>query len=487
MMGLEMSVLALLLPCLVAGVLTEDDPLGTAEDYLKYDIKKGASLRPDYEAVGYWNGTVVGWEEEGGRVSYTRLFYFEGVNVRSVELQEDGSYISLSREVSVYKDLATGDILQAWSSIYTGTDNEVFEVANDPVNALLSPYLGQHSFSQHHTSFSGDFWLDYPNPLPPADYPAFSSGPQYRGGELFLTFARTDLLLDPATTEVGYIGSWSRVGPWLPWMERGEAPGGLIYSAPFIKLHDVTEVPEDLLLWMVETHPDYLHPPRNYTVPNMTSWRVFKSIIDQRREAGQPDIQVPEQPEWSGPAGPPLGQEVLQELWGLGEIKVEMEGSSYYVGEEGGQDMLWMEGQVWLALVPGLEAGTWNLEMDLAGWYGTPWPEKVPVSGGLWTNPEGQGVVVPYLGGAYNSSTSTLSLAVEPSTCSTMGATSDGWHYNILNCEAVLGQDLFLLNLYFTEDGLVLGGVTHRRVVPEWLDISTGHLVDRWLFQLPQV
>jgi hypothetical protein len=32
--------------------MTEDDPLGTAEDYLKYDIKKGASLRPDYEAVG---------------------------------------------------------------------------------------------------------------------------------------------------------------------------------------------------------------------------------------------------------------------------------------------------------------------------------------------------------------------------------------------------------------------------------------------------
>ena len=65
--------------------------------------------------------------------------------------------------------------------------------------------------------------------------------------------------------------------------------------------------------------------------------------------------------------------------------------------------------------------------------------------------------------------------------------------------QAVLGQELFLLNLYFTEDGLVLGGVTHRcglgvilycsrskikvtmyrRVLPEWLDISTGHLVDR--------
>ena len=55
------------------------------------------------------------------------------------------------------------------------------QVANDPVNAVLHPYVGQHSSSLHHTSFTGDFWLDYPNPLPPDEYPAFSSGPQYQG------------------------------------------------------------------------------------------------------------------------------------------------------------------------------------------------------------------------------------------------------------------------------------------------------------------
>lgn len=154
-----------------------DDPLATPEGYLKYDIKKGASLRPSYEAVGYWNGSVLGWEEsEEGQVEYSRLFYFEGVNVRRVEEQEDGSYLSFSREVSVYRDLETGDILQAWSSTFLNRDNEVFEVANDPVNAHLTPGVGQHSYSLHHTSFSGDFWLDYPNPLQPGEYPAFSSG-----------------------------------------------------------------------------------------------------------------------------------------------------------------------------------------------------------------------------------------------------------------------------------------------------------------------
>ena len=126
------------------------------------------------------------------------------------------------------------------------------------MNANLSPYVGQHGSSLHHTSFTGDFWLDYPNPLPPDDYPEFSSGTQYQGGELFLTFARTDNLLDPTLTEVkskerlllkicfpqvGYVGSWARIGPYLPWMEMASSEGGLVYSAPFLKLSNVEELP----------------------------------------------------------------------------------------------------------------------------------------------------------------------------------------------------------------------------------------------------
>eukprot|EP00091_Calanus_sinicus_P011116 TRINITY_DN25303_c0_g1_i1.p2 TRINITY_DN25303_c0_g1~~TRINITY_DN25303_c0_g1_i1.p2 ORF type:complete len:159 (-),score=41.03 TRINITY_DN25303_c0_g1_i1:208-639(-) len=119
-----------------------DDPLGTPEGYLKYDIKKGASLNFAYEAVGYWNGSVFGWtEDSNGLPEYQKLFFFEGFNVRGVFKQEDGSYISLSREVSVYRDLDTGDILEAWTNIYSNEENEVFEVANDPVNAHLYPGL----------------------------------------------------------------------------------------------------------------------------------------------------------------------------------------------------------------------------------------------------------------------------------------------------------------------------------------------------------
>ena len=105
---------------------------------------------------------MLGWTKTDSGPKYEKLFFFEGVNLRQdiyilkthlkhflrrVELQLDGSYLSLSRhragsenpfcsvffllrEVSIYRDLKTGDILQAWTSIYTGAATEVFEVTD---------------------------------------------------------------------------------------------------------------------------------------------------------------------------------------------------------------------------------------------------------------------------------------------------------------------------------------------------------------------
>ena len=47
-----------------AAPVVADDPLGSPESYLKYDIKKGASLDSDYEAVSvihYIFRTLLRW------------------------------------------------------------------------------------------------------------------------------------------------------------------------------------------------------------------------------------------------------------------------------------------------------------------------------------------------------------------------------------------------------------------------------------------
>ena len=58
---------------------SESDLLATPEGYLKYDIKKGASLDPGHQSIGYWNGSVYGWTYGSGQEpSYEKLFLFEG-------------------------------------------------------------------------------------------------------------------------------------------------------------------------------------------------------------------------------------------------------------------------------------------------------------------------------------------------------------------------------------------------------------------------
>ena len=249
----------------------------------------------------------------------------------------------------MYSDKETGDLLVAWTNSYTERENEVFAVANDPVDALLYPEVGLYAYYGNHTNFGVNVLLEYPNPLQPDQYPGFSSGELYIGGELFLHFTKvcdvisvicyrnqnsiikTNNLFDEALTEVGYLGSWARFGPWLPWMEMGLTSGGCLYNAPFFKLNSVEDLPETLYQWTVDNYPSFLQSPRNYSTPNLTSWRYFKNIIDKRRQDGEEDIQVPEQPDKSAEKTAYLDGDLMDHLGELGWIRASFQGSRYYV------------------------------------------------------------------------------------------------------------------------------------------------------------
>ena len=111
----------------------------------------------------------------------------------------------------------------------------------------------------------------------------------------------------------------------------GQTPGGCLYNAPFLKLDSFEDLPDQLYNWTVENYPEYLHPPKNYSSPNKTSWRVFKGIIDERRENGEQDIQVPEQPEKSESKDPELSSEIMNKLANRGWISSKFEGTSFCV------------------------------------------------------------------------------------------------------------------------------------------------------------
>ena len=211
----------------------------------------------------------------------------------------EGGYLRLHREIGFYTDLATGEVLKTWKNPWLQRDVEVIPIQNDPVN---------RRFTVENTSFSvlesGDdvmFYrevpLRYPNPLDPATYPENSSGEFYEAIEMFNTFVQRQALADPGQTSVPSTGSWTRFGPWLPWMEMGSREGYLLYHSRSLKPREgLDALPARLRQYVAMNYPKYLEAPATFTSPDETSWTFFKKVLDARKAApagASPPAQAP--------------------------------------------------------------------------------------------------------------------------------------------------------------------------------------------------
>ena len=87
----------------------------------------------------------------------------------------------------------------------------------------------------------------------------------------------------------------------------------------------------------------------------------------------------------------------MYHLASLGDIRFYFEGTSYFKFEgQTGQEMLWMDGNLTTRFVQ--NENRWRMKVSMVGQYSTPWPEKAPVSGQEWVNPEGHILEeVPYI------------------------------------------------------------------------------------------
>ena len=56
-------------------------------------------------------------------------------------------------------------------------------------------------------------------------------------------------MFDESLTEVGYLGSWARFGPWLPWFEMATTSGGCLYNAPFYKIPKVEVIYHKIVVY----------------------------------------------------------------------------------------------------------------------------------------------------------------------------------------------------------------------------------------------
>lgn len=238
-----------------------------------------------------WKGTA--WSRVAGERD-RKLFQVEGMNVRQCVTHKDKKrgvgYRMVSREIMLYLDPDTGEVLRTWTNPWTGKEVDVIHVANDPVNSRGINYGTDEDGKPMPSPVEvrgGKYFMDivvplfYPNPLGGAYQPYV--GNFYHSAEIFNFSGPVDELLNERVRSVSPTVSWVRMAPWLPWMEMAGRDGLMYFSATGHKLDGWDDMPEVLKREIAANYPAYRRPPpTNDKRRNQTSWTFFKQELDKR-------------------------------------------------------------------------------------------------------------------------------------------------------------------------------------------------------------
>jgi hypothetical protein len=295
------ALLAGLLPCFTLAAPPEEARLDPAkpEEAIKIRQKFTCSLNEGETTIGWWQGSFYS-RVEGERDR--ELFKVTGVNVRQCKNYHDPErgpgFRTVSREIMLYLDPETGEVLETWDNPWTGETVEVVHVANDPVN-MRAPFYAYGKDGEGYT-FDGlvkngrvivtsGYPLFYKNPLG-GDYQEYIGG-TYHAIEFFNNYAYEEDVFDPAVKKLDRMTlAWTRVADWLPWMKMGDRHGVMYTSTIGGRVTSLDELPEPLLTELKTNYPLYMEPPPlDDDRPNRTSWMGVKDLVDAQRagEAGE--------------------------------------------------------------------------------------------------------------------------------------------------------------------------------------------------------
>lgn len=221
------------------------------------------------------------------------LFNVQGMSARacaSLTSETDSpGFRQVSRELMIYLDPETNEILETWDNPWTDKTNTVVPVANDPVNTspMWADTTGERlqfkTFGDTDTIFlTTTIPLFYPNPLG-GEHQSYVGG-QYHAMEMFNFVAdRSELLASPEQDLDNISVSWSRISPWLPWMEMGDRPGELVFHAASTRLSSWQQLPEPLKSQIATDYALYQNPPAlDDDRPNQITWTNFLEYLEQQ-------------------------------------------------------------------------------------------------------------------------------------------------------------------------------------------------------------
>ena len=227
------------------------------------------------------------------------LFKVEGMNARTCTTVEDPvrgkGWKMVSREIMLYLDPKTGEVLRQWTNPWTDEVVDVMHVNNDPVNMRPSFAKGADgTYGPLPRMRREGRWifapvevpLFYTNPLA-GDYQDYIGG-KYHAMEIFDFAYDAEEMLNTKNAMVYPIVSWVRISDWMPWMKMRGRQGQIVVNAMGHKLKSYDEYPKVLKDEIALNYPIYTAPtPLDDTRPNDTTWTVFQRWIQPKMEAGK--------------------------------------------------------------------------------------------------------------------------------------------------------------------------------------------------------
>jgi len=219
-----------------------------------------------------------------------KLFDVEGYNVRQCVTVTDPvrgtGWRLVSRELLLYVDPATGELLKEWKNPWTGQTVKVVQTANDPVNQRpVFPIDGNGKLVTWPGTINGNVWwntitvpLFYVNPLG-GEFQK-NVGGYYHATEMFNFSGDINVLTDPKIANPAVEVGWVRMADWLPWMEMSGRAGLIYIHAAGRKLDSADQLSPVLKKALETGYPEYRSPPAgDDNRENETSWTYFKKKI----------------------------------------------------------------------------------------------------------------------------------------------------------------------------------------------------------------
>lgn len=288
---------ACLLPCLLPITACAAGPMldaGDASDALQINRKVMCSTVDGEAKTFWWHGRAYS-RRMGERDKL--LFEVEGMNVRACvgvsDAEKGDGFKLVSRELLLYKDPQTGEVLDTWDNPWTGASVKVMHVANDPVNfTMYETGRDGQPINWDATVVDGRWWqsttvpLFYPNPLAGA-YQAEIGG-TYHATEMFNFMGDSETVFDSDVTDANVQVGWVRMSDWLPWMMMGGRDGVIYMHTAGRKLKSWDDMSAEMKDEIRQHYPDYVGPPPlDDERRNETSWIYYQKVRDGERELPQ--------------------------------------------------------------------------------------------------------------------------------------------------------------------------------------------------------